>query len=185
MRTRLIFIAMLCSLSPLQAQTHGGHHTHGPAQPNGGLLSPYAGMQQRQIKAFSEEQIGDLRAGRGMSLALAAELNNYPGPMHVLEFADKLELTVVQRQTMETLINKMRNDAAEAGEALIAAERELDMLFAKGQANDVSLATHMQKISQAQGQVRLIHLRTHMPTRAALTSEQITHYARLRGYISR
>jgi hypothetical protein len=36
---------------------------------------PYAGMQTRPIKALSDQQIADLRAGRGMGLALAAELN--------------------------------------------------------------------------------------------------------------
>src|SRR6266849_3579115 len=46
---------------------------------------PYAGLQTRPIKAISEQQIADLKAGRGMSLALAAELNGYPGPKHVLE----------------------------------------------------------------------------------------------------
>ena len=52
--------------------------------------TPYAGMQTRPIKALSEQQIADLGAGRGMGLALAAELNGYPGPSHVLELADKL-----------------------------------------------------------------------------------------------
>ena len=49
---------------------------------------PYAGMQARPIKALSEQQVADLAAGRGMGLALAAELNGYPGPSHVLELAD-------------------------------------------------------------------------------------------------
>ena len=40
--------------------------------------SPYAGMQTRAIKALSDQQIADLRAGRGMGMAL-------PGPAHVLE----------------------------------------------------------------------------------------------------
>ena len=47
--------------------------------------SPYAGMQTRAIKALSDQQIADLRAGRGMGMALPAELNGYPGPAHVLE----------------------------------------------------------------------------------------------------
>jgi len=46
---------------------------------------PYAGMQTRSIKALSDQQIADLKAGRGMGLALPAELNGYPGPIHVLE----------------------------------------------------------------------------------------------------
>jgi hypothetical protein len=32
----------------------------------------------RSIKALSDQQVSDLRAGRGMGLALAAELNGYP-----------------------------------------------------------------------------------------------------------
>jgi len=44
---------------------------------------PYTGLEARSIKALSEQQIADLRAARGMSLALAAELNGYPGPIHV------------------------------------------------------------------------------------------------------
>ena len=47
----------------------------------------YAGLQDREIKALSSQQIGDLREGRGMGMALAAELNNYPGPRHVLDLA--------------------------------------------------------------------------------------------------
>jgi hypothetical protein len=33
--------------------------------------TPYAGYQQRPIKALSEQQIADLRAGRGARLAQA------------------------------------------------------------------------------------------------------------------
>jgi hypothetical protein len=56
-------------------------HEHGHA--------PYAGFQQRTIKALSDQEISDLRAGRGMGLALAAEMNGYPGPIHALELADQ------------------------------------------------------------------------------------------------
>ncbi|TFV44521.1 hypothetical protein [Bradyrhizobium niftali] len=53
----------------------------------------YAGLQMRPIKALSEQQVADLSLG----LALAAELNGYPDPSHVLELADKLDLTTEQR----------------------------------------------------------------------------------------
>lgn len=46
---------------------------------------PYAGLQSRAIKTLSEQQIADLNAGRGMGLALAAELNGYPDPIHTIE----------------------------------------------------------------------------------------------------
>ena len=57
----------------------------------------------RSIKALSEQQVNELGAGRGMGLALAAELNGYPGPSHVLELADKLELSADQRAKVQRL----------------------------------------------------------------------------------
>ena len=38
-----------------------------------------------------------------MSLALAAELNGYPGPLHVLELADRLGLSAEQRGKVQQL----------------------------------------------------------------------------------
>jgi hypothetical protein len=54
---------------------------------------PYAGLQDRSIKTLSDQQISDLSAGRGMGLALAAELNGYPGPIHAIELAEQLHLS--------------------------------------------------------------------------------------------
>ena len=51
----------------------------------------------REVKALSAEQMTALAAGRGMGSALAAELNGYPGPLHVLELADPLGLSEGQR----------------------------------------------------------------------------------------
>jgi hypothetical protein len=45
------------------------------------------------VKTLSDEQIADLKAGRGMGLALAAELNGYPGPSHAVELAGPLDLS--------------------------------------------------------------------------------------------
>ena len=83
--------------APLTVQ----HHRH--AAPHGGAAAPqpYAGMEGREIKALSPQEVADLRAGRGMGLALPAELNRYPGPMHVLELAEPLRLSPRQRRRME------------------------------------------------------------------------------------
>ena len=59
---------------------------------------PYAGLETRAIKTLSERQIADLNAGRGMGLALAAELNGYPGPMHAIELADRLNLSPATKE---------------------------------------------------------------------------------------
>ena len=87
---------------------------------------PYGGLQSRTVKALSPQQIDDLKSGRGMGLALAAELNGYPGPLHVLELATPLALTEAQRQKMQDLIAAMKADTIPLGERLIAHEQELD-----------------------------------------------------------
>ena len=74
--------------------------------------TPYAGLQQRAIKALSDGQIADLRTGRGMGLALAAELNGYPGPLHVLELKDQLQLTADQKQRFQHLYDSMKAEAS-------------------------------------------------------------------------
>lgn len=69
---------------------------------------PYAGMQARPIKALSDQQIADLKSGRGMGLALAAELNGYPGPLHLLELADQLALSEPQRTGIRQMFEAMK-----------------------------------------------------------------------------
>ena len=68
---------------------------------------PYAGMQARPLKALSGDELTDLREGRGMGLALAGELNGYPGPKHVLELAKELNLTEAQRARTQQLFDDM------------------------------------------------------------------------------
>ena len=47
-------------------------------------LSRYAGLESCEIKSLSEIGLGDRRAGRGWSFALAAELKGVPGAAHLL-----------------------------------------------------------------------------------------------------
>lgn len=162
---------------PAQAQHHGGHR-HGPAAP----AAPYAGLQSRDIKALSEAELADLRAGRGMGLALAAELNGYAGPMHALEHADALGLDAAQRARLTQLMDTMRADAIAAGERLIAAERALDRLFAEGTASPEAVRAATAAVATAQGEVRAVHLVTHIAAREVLTPAQRDRYAALRGY---
>ncbi len=86
---------------PAMAQHHGGDPKQGhlPDGPSVTVVpSPYAGMENRRVKALSDQQIVDLKAGRGMSLALAAELNGYPGPLHALELGSVLNRVLVGGQ---------------------------------------------------------------------------------------
>jgi Spy/CpxP family protein refolding chaperone len=144
--------------------------------------TPYAGEQSRAIKALSEREIADLRAGKGMGYAKPAELASYPGPMHVLEHARELALTPAQREATQALIPPMREAAISAAERYITAERELDTLFVGGTASEAQLNAALQKSALALAEVRASHLRTHIAQRALLTPAQIAQYNTLRGY---
>jgi len=152
------------------------------AQPDSSSTQPYAGLHDRQIKALSPEQIQGWRSGRGMAMALPAELNRYPGPMHALEHADRLGLTSDQRAALERQTQTMRAAAVALGERLIALEAELDALFASGVADGAGIERLTAAIGVAQGQLRAVHLRTHLETRATLSEAQVAEYVRLRGY---
>ena len=143
---------------------------------------PYAGHEARDIKALSEQQIADLRAGRGMGLALAAELNGYPGPMHVLELGDSLHLTEQQRGKMEELLAAMKAEAIPLGERLIAQEADLDRQFAGKTITAASLVAATDAIGATQATLRRTHLKYHLLTRDVLSPAQARRYAELRGY---
>jgi Spy/CpxP family protein refolding chaperone len=144
--------------------------------------TPYAGMQTRPVKALSEQQVSDLNAGRGMGLALAAELNGYPGPSHVLELADKLELSSDQRRQVQSLFDSMKAEAKPLGSKLIAQEMDLDKLFASRAITTDSLKASTTAIAVTQGELRETHLKYHLSTAAILTPVQMQRYAELRGY---
>ena len=146
--------------------------------------SPYAGMQNRGLKALSEQQIEDLRAGHGMGLALAAELNSYPGPAHVLELASVLDLSEDQRNRTRALFEEMRNTAVPLGNEVLAKETELDHAFASGHIDETALHRILADIGRLQGELRYTHLKYHLAMRSMLRQEQITTYNRLRGYDS-
>jgi LTXXQ motif family protein len=144
--------------------------------------TPYAGMQTRSIKALSDQQIADLRAGRGMGLALAAELNGYPGPSHVLELADKLELSSDQRTGIQRLFKAMKAEAVPLGSRLIEQEADLDKQFAGHTVTPESLKASTAAVAATQGELRDTHLKYHLSTVALLSPDQMQRYAELRGY---
>lgn len=144
--------------------------------------TPYAGMQSRPIKALSEQQVADLGAGRGMGLALPAELNGYPGPSHVLELADKLDLSADQRSSVQRLYDSMKAEAVPLGTKLIEQEANLDQQFANHTVTPESLKETTAAVAATQGMLRETHLKYHLSTAAILTPNQMQRYAELRGY---
>jgi hypothetical protein len=168
MRNALIVLLLTCALSTSSRAE----------QPQ-----PYAGMESRAIKALSDQQIADLRAGRGMGLALAAELNGYPGPSHLLELADQLQLGEDQRAAIQKLFNAMKAETIPIGEKIIVGEGELDRQFSMHTVTPASLESATYEIGTLQAQLRAAHLKFHLFTATLLTADQMQRYASLRGYM--
>jgi hypothetical protein len=146
--------------------------------------SPYSGMEHRTIKALSDDQIADLRSGRGMGLALAAELNGYPGPSHVLELSEALQLTDDQHARTKALFDAMKAETIPVGERIITEETALDRLFADRSVTPAALETATGRIAAEQGALRAAHLRYHLEMMQNLSPTQVSRYAELRGYAS-
>jgi Spy/CpxP family protein refolding chaperone len=168
-RPVVLALAPLLSLGAALAQT-------APAP------QPYAGFRARPVKALSDEQVADLRAGRGMGLALPAELNGYPGPVHALEHADVLALTPDQRARTKALFEAMKAEAVPLGERLIREETELERLFATGTVQPANLEGATGAVGATQGRLRAAHLRYHLAMMDVLTPEQVRRYGEVRGY---
>lgn len=144
--------------------------------------SPYAGEQARDIKAISAERVAALEAGRGLGYAKAAELNGHPGPMHVLDLADELELDADQRRRTQALFKTMRERAAALARELIRAEAELDQAFAEGSISRQRLLELVSASARIESEIRLVHLQAHVEQAELLRDSQIAAYKRLRGY---
>jgi hypothetical protein len=177
----MLLLALLAS-DPGFSQDSDKHDAAIHGQSGAHQQSPYSGMESRAVKALSDEQIADLEAGRGMGLALAAELNSYPGPVHVLELAETLALTPEQRSRTRELLAGMKAETIPIGRRIIALEGELDLLFAERKITAEALRTMTAQIGAAQGDLRAAHLRYHLETAETLTPIQIERYVELRGY---
>jgi Spy/CpxP family protein refolding chaperone len=158
-------------------------HQH-PAAASTGMVaaSPYAGEQSREIKSLSANEIKALHQGAGMGYAKAAELNGYPGPMHVLELARPLQLSAEQRQASEQLMAQHKTTARTLGGQLVDAERALDTAFAQKQIDAQRITELTQRIGNLQATLRAEHLQTHLRQTALLQPQQIARYQSLRGY---
>jgi Spy/CpxP family protein refolding chaperone len=141
----------------------------------------YAGQQGRAIKALSDEEIAALRKGEGMGMAKAAELNGYPGPLHVLALMRDLRLTETQINQVTAIRDRMSATALPLGAELIERERLLDGLFAQGRITPERLTAETAAIGEIQGRLRAAHLGAHLETRAILSPEQVARYTKLRG----
>ena len=154
MRSRFLIAALAA-----MAMMASSHAAEPPA-------APYAGQPSRAIKALAPEEIDALRKGEGMGLAKAAELNGYPGPLHVLALATELRLTPDQLRIITGIRERMSAAAKPFGDDIIAREQELDRLFVQGEVTTERLTSETATIGELQGRLRAVHLAAHLETRA-------------------
>ncbi|HEY7245242.1 MAG TPA: hypothetical protein VH678_15335 [Xanthobacteraceae bacterium] len=76
----------------------------------------------------------------------------------------------------------MRAKAISLGARIIEAEQNLDRAFAEGWIEPTYLRQQINTIAMLQGDLRAVHLETHLAQRAILRPEQIARYDELRGY---
>ena len=86
------------------------------------------------------------------------------------------------RHPTRSLLTAHKARAQSLGVELIAAERELDQLFAQKQADPVAVDRATQQVGLLQARLRFEHLKTHLTQTGLLAPEQVRRYAVLRGY---
>ena len=144
--------------------------------------SPYVDLKTREIKALSDEAVQEYRKGSGMSLALSAELNMYPGPRHVLDLADVMGLDAEQITRVKAIGDAMTADAVGIGARIVDLERALDRAFSSRTIDSTRLASLTNEIGRLQGELRFVHLTAHLAVTEILSQTQVEEYEMRRGY---
>ena len=143
---------------------------------------PYAGQHLREIKALSPQEQQDWLEGKGIGLAKSAELNGFPGPLHVMENAAALSLSAPQRDATARLMAAHKVEVKALGKQLVEAEQALDDAFRRGTPSDAQVSRLTLEVGTLQARIRAAHLQTHVAQTALLQPEQVALYQRLRGY---
>jgi Spy/CpxP family protein refolding chaperone len=162
----------------------GTKHRHPAAAGSESLRSPYAAIPGTAASGLLPEEVEGLTKGQGMALALAAEVNGYPGPRHLLDAAQagQLELPPDQRQAIQRIYDRMLAEAKAKGQEILQAEEGLATRFRHSHIDEESLRNLLGQIGLLRADLRFIHLRAHLETKAVLSPEQVARYNALRGY---
>ena len=144
--------------------------------------SPYAAEWASPVRGLSQQEVADLLAGHGMGFARMAELNNYPGPRHLLDLQTEIDLSPAQVQQIEEQFATMQQSAQALGQQVVAAETELSTAFAAGTLTAAELTAQVTHLAELYGELRLVHLQAHLQVTPLLTSAQRMRYNELRGY---
>lgn len=144
--------------------------------------SPYIGQEDREIKSLTNHEVQGYLNGEGMGLSKVAELNNFPGPKHVLELSQQLNLTKEQLAQTEALYKEMKNKSKALGQRYISAEKELNNIFEQAEVDSSQVDSLISKIGKLHAKIRATHIQAHLEMEKLLSDQQIDRYRELRGY---
>jgi Spy/CpxP family protein refolding chaperone len=121
-----------------------------------------------------------LENSEGAGMGSYADLNGYPGPKHVLDMQDSLNLSEEQLKDVQSIFDAMKESTRSTGEAIIAREVELESLFRSGKATREVVKRVSKEIGALRGELRAAHLVAHIQAKQVLTKDQIATYDSLR-----
>ena len=121
-----------------------------------------------------------LENSEGAGMAAYADRNGYPGPKHILELQEKLDLNDDQVKQIEAMCEEMAEKARIKGQEIIDAEIRLDDLFGTKAASEERVLSLSTRIGWLRGELRSIHFAAHLQASVVLTPEQRTLYTTLR-----
>lgn len=151
-------------------------------------MSPYAGQQKRDIKYLPSSDVEALREGKGGALgglAKPAELNSYPGPRHVLDSSEELNLTKEQETKIQNLFDEMKTEVQPVGKDFLEVEKKIDNAYENGNMTEEKLEILLNRSGELYGNLRYVHLKYHFQTKDILTEHQVQKYNEVRGYSSK
>lgn len=178
-----LMAAFALGASPAIAQDGGqGGMQHRHGQADGANAGAGQGMQSGpMLSGISEGEKEALLKGSGLGAGMIAMMNGYPGPKHVLEMGDELELTAEQREKIGSLFAERKASFVEMGQELVEKDERLTAMFASGSVNTRDVEKLSVEIGELQGKLRAGHLNAHVLTWEALTPAQRDKLASMQG----
>lgn len=176
MQKKLILMASILAVIPVIGAAFLADSSSSSSQ------SPYVNQLTSPVRGLSAQEVDDLLNGRGAGFARMAELNDYPGPLHLLELKTQLNLSVEQTEQIQAVFERMNAKAKQLGELIVEREQQLSRGFATGTITPAEMQTQTGELAKLYGELRAAHLAAHLEVTPLLSPEQISAYNALRGY---
>jgi uncharacterized protein (DUF305 family) len=159
---------------PAHGMDGGGHHgmSHDGRMGANGLRGIDSSAPQSSIRALSATEIQLIRSGEGAGLARAAAMNGLPGPRHVLDAADNLELTSEQAAQIQRIYESMHAAAVEVRAAYLNAQEAFEIELRSSQVTTQTLPGRLSDVDRQRTELARVHLQADLETAALLPREQ-------------